>query len=80
MLDSTSASTRKCKFDSVPYQTLHCCCQESKDWASQAQSTYRNGQQNAQDPAIYTPLASAGLRTQLVSVGSQSHLVIAGVP
>ncbi len=40
--------------------------QDSKDWKSQSQATYRSTQQCAKDPALYNERPVAGIRTQLV--------------
>ncbi len=40
--------------------------QDSKDWKSQSQATYRSSQQCAKDPALYNERPVAGIRTQLV--------------
>ncbi|DBB01215.1 TPA: hypothetical protein ACH3X1_001090 [Trebouxia sp. C0004] len=39
--------------------------QDSKDWKSQSQATYRSSQQCAKDPALYNDIPVAGIRTQL---------------
>ena len=44
--------------------------QDSKDWKSQSQATYRSKEQRASDPALYNQHASAGIRTQLVCVNT----------
>ena len=49
--------------------------QDSKDWRSQTQATYKHGQQRGTDPAIYTPLAPAGIRTQMVILITFANLL-----
>lgn len=48
--------------------------QDSKDWRSQAQATYKHGQQRGTDPAVYTPIAPAGIRTQMVLLLGQCYM------
>ncbi len=40
--------------------------QDTKDWKSQSQATYRSSQQCAKDPALYNERPVAGIRTRLV--------------
>ena len=73
MLKRTEASSTETVVEAVAVCSLTSCwvsvpvvMQDSKDWKSQSQATYRSSQQCVNDPALYNERPVAGIRTQLV--------------